>query len=59
MSLRKITKKQGSFPSNDALSIFFYLAPNNIRKRWTLPIKGWKAALNRFTIPFKDRTLRQ
>lgn len=27
----------------------------NISKRWTLPIRGWKAALNRFTIQFEER----
>jgi putative transposase len=49
MSLRKITKIQGSFPSDDALLKIFYLALNNIGKKWTMPIKDWKAALIRFT----------
>ena len=55
MSLRKITKNRGSFPSDDALLKLFYLALNNISKKWTMPIQNWKAALNRFTIQFEDR----
>jgi putative transposase len=55
MSLRKITKNRGSFPSDEALLKLFYLALNNIRKKWTMPIRDWKAALNRFTIQFEDR----
>ena len=55
MSLRKITKNRGSFPSDDALLKLFYLAINNISKKWTMPIRDWKAALNRFNIQFEDR----
>ncbi|MEX8498622.1 IS256 family transposase, partial [Leptothrix ochracea] len=54
MSLRKITKNRGSFPSDEALLKLFYLALNNISKKWTMPIRDWKAALNRFTIQFED-----
>lgn len=59
MSLRKITKSRGSFPSDEALLKLFYLALNNIRKKWTMPIRDWKAALNRFTIQFEDRMPQQ
>jgi putative transposase len=55
MSLRKITKNRGSFPSDDALLKLFYLALNNISKKWTMPIRDWKAALIRFTIQFEER----
>jgi putative transposase len=55
MSLRKITKNRGSFPTDDAVLKLFYLALNNISKKWTMPIRDWKAALNRFTIQFGDR----
>ena len=55
MSLRKITKNRGSFPSDEALLKLFYLAINNISKKWTMPIRDWKAALNRFNIQFEDR----
>jgi putative transposase len=59
MSLRKITKNRGSFPSDEALLKLFYLALNNISKKWKMPIRDWKAALNRFTIQFEDRMPQQ
>ena len=55
MSLRKITKNRGSFPSDEALLKLFYLALNNIAKRWTMPVQNWKPVLNRFTIQFGER----
>jgi putative transposase len=55
MSLRKITKTRGSFPTDDAVFKLFYLALNNISQKWTMPIRDWKAALNRFTIQFDER----
>jgi len=47
MSLRKITKNRGSFPSDEALLKLFYLALRNISRNWTMPIRDWKAALTR------------
>jgi putative transposase len=55
MSLRKIIKNRGSFPSDEALLKLFFLALRNISKKWTMPIRDWKAALTRFTIQFEDR----
>jgi putative transposase len=55
MSLRKVSKNRGSFPSDDAVLKLYYLALENISKKWTMPIRDWKAALNRFTIQFEDR----
>ena len=55
MSLRKLTKNRGSFPSDDALLKLFYLALRNISLKWSMPIRDWKAALTRFTIEFGDR----
>ena len=55
MSLRKITKNRGSFPADEALLKLFYLAIPNISRKWTMPIRGWKAALNRFSIQFEER----
>lgn len=59
MSLRKITKNRGSFPSDEALSKLFYLALMNISKKWTMPLHDWKAALNRFSIQFEERMPRR
>ncbi len=55
MSLRKITKNRGSLPSDEALQTLFYLVLRNISQKWTMPIRDWKAALNRFTIQFEER----
>ena len=55
MSLRKITKTRGSFPTDEAVFKLFFLALNNISQKWTMPIRDWKAALNRFTIQFDER----
>ena len=55
MNLRKLTKNRGAFPSDEALVKLFYLALRNISKKWTMPIRDWKAALNRFTIQFEGR----
>ena len=55
MSLRKVTKNRSSFPNDEAMLKLLYLALRNIAKKWTLPIRDWKAAMNRFTILFEDR----
>src|SRR5574343_1144029 len=55
MSLRKLTKNLGSFPSDEALLKLFFLALRNISLKWSMPIHDWKAALTRFTIEFGDR----
>jgi hypothetical protein len=55
MSLRKVTKSRGSFPHDDAVMKLFYLALPNISRKWTMPLRDWKPALNRFTIQFEGR----
>jgi transposase-like protein len=55
MSLRKVIKTRSSFPTDEAATKLFYLALRNISKKWTMPIRDWKAALNRFTIQFEER----
>jgi putative transposase len=55
MSLRKVTKNRGSFPNDEPMFKLLYLALNNISKKWTMPIKEWKTALNQFSIMFEER----
>ena len=55
MSLRKVTKARGSFPNDEAVSKLLYLALRNIAKKWTMPVRDWKAALNRFAIIYENR----
>jgi len=55
MSLRKVTKNRGSFPNDEAVLKLLYLALGNISKKWTMPIRDWKAALNQFAIVYEGR----
>ena len=54
-SFRKILKNRGAFPTEQAVFKLMYLALQNIAKKWTMPIRNWKAALNRFAIMFEGR----
>ena len=55
MSLRKVTKARSSFPNDEAVFKLLYLALRNIAKKWTMPVRDWKAALNRFAIVYENR----
>ena len=57
MSLRKVTKNRGSFPTDDAVFKLLYLALMNITKKWSMPIQHWKQAMNHFAILFEDRMI--
>jgi transposase-like protein len=54
-SLRKVIKTKAVFPDEESVFKLMYLALNNISKRWTQPIKDWKAALSHFAILFPGR----
>jgi transposase-like protein len=54
-SLRKITKNRRSFPSDDSVMKILYLALHQISKKWTMPIRDWKAAMSQFMIMYSDR----
>lgn len=53
--IRKAIKKRKLFPSDDAATKVVYLAIQQASKKWTMPIRNWKSALNRFMIEFEDR----
>ena len=54
-SLRKVIKNRGSFPNEEAAMKLLYLALNNASQKWTMPIRDWASALNRFAIMFEGR----
>jgi len=54
-SLRKVLKKRGAFPTDEAIVKVLYLGMQRIAKKWTVPIPEWKRALNQFAILFGDR----
>ena len=59
MCLRKVTKNHRIFPTDEAALKVIYLAINNLSKKWTMPIRDWKPALNRFAIEFEGRMPRE
>ena len=54
-SLRKVLKKRGAFPTDEAILKVLYLGMQRIAKKWTVPIPEWKRALNQFAILLGDR----
>ena len=55
--IRKAIKKRKLFPTDDAAKKVIYLAIQQASKKWTMPIRDWKTALNRFMIEFEDRLI--
>jgi len=55
MSLRKVIKTRGSFPTEEAAIKLLYLALTHIAKKRTMPVQDWKAALQRFAILHGDQ----
>lgn len=53
--IRKAIRKRKQFPTDDSARKVVYLAIMDASKKWTMPIRNWKAALNRFMIEFEGR----
>ena len=53
--IRKAIKKRKLFPSDQSAQKVVYLAIQQASKKWTMPIRNWKPALNRFSIEFEER----
>lgn len=53
--IRKATQRRKLFPTNESAMKVAYLAIQDASKKWTMPIRDWKPALNRFIIDFGDR----
>ncbi len=53
--IRKAIKKRKLFPTDDSAKKVIYLATQQASKKWTMPIRNWKPALNRFMIEFEER----
>ncbi len=54
-SLRKIIKGRSAFPNDDSVFRLIYLGLEQVSRKWTMPIKNWKAALQQFAILYEDR----
>ena len=53
--VRKAIKKRKLFPTDDSAMKVVYLTVQQASKKWTMPIRNWKPALNRFMIEFEER----
>jgi len=53
--IRKSVKTRKLFPSDDAATKVVYLAIQAASKKWTMPIRDWKPALNHFMIVFEKQ----
>jgi transposase-like protein len=50
-----VISKRKVFPSDAAAKKVVFLAVQEASKKWTMPIRDWKPALNRFMILFDKR----
>ena len=48
-------KGRSAVPNVEAILKVLYMGLQHVAKKWTQPIRDWKAALNQFVILFGDR----
>jgi putative transposase len=53
--IRKFTRNRKQYPNEDSALKIVYLAIHEASKKWTMPIRNWREALNHFAIIFEDR----
>lgn len=53
--IRKAIRNRKIFPTDQSALKVIYLAVNNASKKWTMPLRDWKPAMNRFAIEYGDR----
>ena len=53
--LSPVPRNRGAFPNDASIMKLLYQALKNAGKKWSLPIREWKAALNQFVILFSKR----
>lgn len=53
--IRKATRKRKVFPSDESALKVVFLATEAASKKWTMPIKNWRQAMNRFAIEFEEQ----
>ncbi|WP_298219178.1 transposase, partial [Halothiobacillus sp.] len=54
-SMRKVLKNRGAFPNDESIMKLLFMGLKNVARKWTRPIRDWKAALNQFVILYGDR----
>ena len=53
--LRRVLRNRGHFPTDEAVMKLLYLALTNAEKKWTMPIRQWRSALQQLAIQFEGR----
>jgi transposase-like protein len=53
--IRKSIRNRKIFPTDQSALKIVYLAIKNASKKWTMPLRDWKPAMNRFAIEYGDR----
>jgi transposase-like protein len=53
--IRKAIRNRKIFPSDQSALKVVYLAVKKASERWTMPLRNWKPAMNRFAIEYGDR----
>lgn len=53
--IRKATRKRKVFPTDESALKVVFLATQAAAKKWTMPIKDWRQAMNRFAIEFEEQ----
>jgi putative transposase len=54
-ALRKVRKGRGAFPNDESIMKLLDMGLQHVAKKWTQPIRAWKAALNQFVMLFGER----
>jgi len=53
--IRKFTRNRKIYPNEESALKLVYMAIHEASKKWTMPVRQWKQALNHFAIMFEDR----
>lgn len=53
--VRKATGKRKVFPTDESALKVVFLATQGAAKKWTMPIKDWRQAMNHFSIEFEEQ----
>jgi putative transposase len=53
--IRKFTRNRKIYPNEESALKITFMAIREASKKWTMPIRDWKAALNHFAILFEGR----
>ncbi len=53
--IRKATKNRKIFPNDNSVFKIIYLAIEQASRKWSMPLRNWTPAMNRFAIEYEGR----